>query len=141
MDEVDADILGEARINEEDQFTREVKLCEYIENVMGDAVTRASLSDSGAIAEHKMDPSKIYKHLRDILDGKGGPNESIESKLSQLLQQEALHQRFSTGVMPKNLLSHFLLHTRVQRLVSIFQFKFALKCGLVKVISIGERRD
>eukprot|EP00985_Skeletonema_marinoi_P019408 scaffold11121_cov86-Skeletonema_marinoi.AAC.2 len=63
-----------------------------------------------------MEQSKVYAYLRDLLDGKGGPNESIETKLQQLLRQEDIHQQFISGRMPKNLLSHYLLHLQEQRL-------------------------
>lgn len=72
---------------------------------------------------------KIYKHLRDLLDGKYGPNESVETKLIQLERQEAMHKSFKAGTNEKCLLSHYLHHTRAQRIVSINQLKHAIKAA------------
>lgn len=80
----------------------DIKLCEFVEEVAHNAEERARLlaaCDAGV--DHKYDKPKIYQCLRDLLDGKGGPNESIETKLRQLTRQEKLFQLFRAGKLER----------------------------------------
>ncbi len=111
----------------------DIELCKFVEKHLDEAAARARVSESSEqIVDYKMERSKIHQNLRDVLDGKGGPNESIQTKLRQLLRQEALHERFSSGKIQKCLLSYYLLHTREQRLVLIHQYRKALRDGKTK---------
>lgn len=113
---------------------RDIQLCEFVHQSVDKAVLRARVLDSNDQLEdtiksdYKMERSKVYTHLWELLvDGKGGPNESVHTKLCQLTRQEALHQEFVTYRMEKCLLSHYLEHTWDQRLVYIDQLKHTIK--------------
>ena len=107
----------------------DMKVCEYATGIIEDAKKRATYSESDtALGDHKMDPPKVrFTATYNILDGKGGPNESLQSKLEQLLVHEAMHQIIRSGNMEKNLFSHYLSCMWEQRIVSIYQCIHALE--------------
>ena len=129
MEESDINnLIDNMTMQTNDDLCRDIKLCEFVEGHLNEAAVRARVSENSddQIADYKMERSKIHQHLRQVLDGKGGPKESIRTKLRQLLRQEALHKKFHSGKLQKCLLSYYLLHTREQRLVLIEQCRKAL---------------
>ena len=101
---------------------RDIKLCSFVKDTVSDAAKRSQIATgNSALEDYKLSRDKLVQHLRDLLDGKGGPNESLKSKLEQLKMQEDVHKdkEFAAGKMQNCLLSHYLLFTRPQRLVSI----------------------
>jgi len=111
----------------------DIKLCEFVEKSISTAVLRAKTPGGKGDIDYKMERSKISKYLQDLLDGKGGPNESIHTKLRQLERQEKMYHAFHTDkTLEKCLLSHYLLHTRPQRLASIDQLKYAIEKQMTK---------
>ena len=116
-----------------DEQCRDIKLCEFVSESIRDASKRASIRGITDIpADYKLERAKVFQHLRDLLDGKDGPNESIESKLLQLRMQEDMHKKFIDGEIKKSLLSHYLLHTRAQRLVLINNLEHAVAMKMQK---------
>ena len=109
---------------------RDIELCSFVNETVKDAASRSRLSSAAAPADYKIARAKVFQHLRDLLDGKYGPNESIKTKLEQLRMQERMHKAFVAGKIQKCLLSHYLLHSRTQRLTSISQLEKALELGL-----------
>ena len=112
-----------------------VFLCSFVQDMVTESAKRAELTGGGESHEYKLEQTKIQKCqkcLRDLLEGKGGPEESVDSKLYQLRVHESLHKPFLAEKIPKNLFSFYLMHTRVQRHVHINQLERAKELGLEK---------
>ena len=118
--------------SESDSKVPPVFLCQFVHDMVSESAKRAEISGEEKSHEHKLEQNKIQKFLRDLLEGKGGPEESVESKLYQLRVHESLDKAFLAGKLPKNLFSFYLMHTRVHRHVHIKQLERAKELSLKK---------
>ena len=105
----------------------QIKLCEYVKDMISDASKRSELSGNEEGYEYKLEQGKIHQCLQNLLEGVGGPDESVDSKLYQLYVHRSLDDAFEKKKMPRNLFSFYLMHTRVQRDVRIQQLEMAKK--------------
>ncbi len=108
---------------------RNIKLCEFVHEEIGRGKKRAAMSNDARKSDYKYERSKISDHLKSLLNGKTGPNESTFSKLRQLQRLQRLDDMFNNGreQWEKCLLSHYLEHTRNQRKVLIAQLEHAIR--------------
>ncbi len=134
-DLLDTDEIVDTLVNDGSNNERNIKLCAYVQATFDYGKKRAGIDNNQARAsDYKYERSKISEHLRGLLDGVGGPNKSVETKLRQLLTLQRLDNMFENEgeQLEKCLLSHYLYHTRKQRLVLISQLKHALMTGKTK---------
>lgn len=120
LDDEEIDDIVDINQNTSALGQSDIKLCEFVYDTINTAAARAQLSGSNTKrSDYKMERGHVFDYLRGLLDGKLGPNESVQSKIRQLTRQHLLHKHFEAGDVQKCLLSHYLYHTEEQRRVSL----------------------
>lgn len=75
---------------------------------MSDTAKHLQISvGNSALVDYKLLRDKLVPHLQDLLNGKGGPNESLKLKLEQIKMKEDVHKEFAYGKMQNCLLFHY----------------------------------
>ena len=139
LDEVDStdtedmdELLEQAMASQGESRVPSIKLCEFTSQIISESKKRAELSGASTTHEHKFEQNKIQKALSELLQGIGGPEESIDSKLYQLYLHRSFDEGYEAGEYPKNMLSFYLMKTRAQRDIHIKQLEAAKMHSLCK---------